>query len=164
MGSAFRPHLRQGPSTMRYSAWDCHRIPAIAYALCTAACGFRRQSDPVEAYAAAVEATSGPASVKVSDGYFVLHDGARLYYRTLGEGGDTVLVLHGGPGANLHGLFEDFRPLAVNRTLIFYDQRGGGRSGPIPDVNVLTASLHVSDLDEVRQQLALDKLVLVGHS
>jgi hypothetical protein len=45
------------------------------------------------------------------DGFFVLSDQARLYYRTLGTGP----VLHGGPGANMHGLYDNFSPLAAGR-------------------------------------------------
>jgi len=99
-----------------------------------------------------------------TDGFFVLADHARLYYRTLGSGRDTVLVLHGGPGADMHGLYENFAPLAVGRTLIFYDQRGGGQSTPAPSDSMLSADQHVADLEAIRRALRIDRLTIIGHS
>lgn len=53
--------------------------------------------------------------------------------------------------------------LAEHRELVFYDQRGGGRSrdaGPEP----VTWHTHVSDLAHVVRELALDPLTIVGYS
>ncbi|HEX7240512.1 MAG TPA: hypothetical protein VF263_09615, partial [Longimicrobiaceae bacterium] len=70
----------------------------------------------------------------VRDGYLAGADGVRLYYKVLGTGRDTVVVLHGGPGMSMGYLDRDLAPLAHNRTVILYDQRGGGRSQVVSDV------------------------------
>ncbi|TFG42543.1 MAG: peptidase, partial [Gemmatimonadales bacterium] len=59
----------------------------------------------------------------------VLRDvrGIALFERRVGSGPATV-VLHGGPGAHHDYLLPGFDALATGRTLIYYDQRGGGRS------------------------------------
>ena len=56
--------------------------------------------------------------------------GIQIFERRRGDGPPTV-VLHGGPGAQHDYLLPGFDRLARGRTLIYYDQRGGGRS-PVP--------------------------------
>src|SRR5437867_1823005 len=58
-------------------------------------------------------------------------NGVRLYTRRVGHG-PPVVVLHGGPGAHHDYLLPQYDHLAEGgRTLLYYDQRGGGRS-PVP--------------------------------
>lgn len=72
-------------------------------------------------------------------------------------------MVHGGPGAHHDYLLPQMLRLAEHRELVFYDQRGGGRSrdaGPEP----VTWHTHVSDLAHVVRELALDPLTIVGYS
>ena len=56
--------------------------------------------------------------------------GVEIFTRRVGEGPPAV-VLHGGPGAHHDYLLPGFDALAHRRELVYYDQRGGGRSpGP----------------------------------
>jgi proline iminopeptidase len=96
-------------------------------------------------------------------GYVTTPDGVRLFYRIAGRGPDTVVVLHGGPGLSMRYLVDDLAPLAPSRTLIFYDQRGGGASD-LPEPARLTAERMVADLETVRQHFGLARLTLLGHS
>jgi len=57
----------------------------------------------------------------------------------------------------------DLTPLALNRTLLFYDQRGGGGSGPVASIASVTADQHVRDLEALRQYFRLER-VIFGHS
>ena len=57
--------------------------------------------------------------------------GVSIFVRRIGSGPPTV-VLHGGPGAHHDYLLPGFDALAVGRELIYYDQRGGGRSSVPP--------------------------------
>ena len=102
--------------------------------------------------------------VPVRDGYLTGADGVRLYYKTLGNGPDTVVVLHGGPGLSMSYLAADLAPLAHGRTLVFYDQRGGGFSqiGFTPEQIALDR--HLADLEAVREHFGIRKMTLVGHS
>ena len=61
-------------------------------------------------------------------GYVTGAGGAQIYYEVAGSGDDTVVVVHGGPGAGINDSRPDLEPLAKSRAVIFYDQRGGGRS------------------------------------
>src|SRR5437588_7199716 len=69
----------------------------------------------------------------VHEGYVESHDGVRLFYRLVGTKPDTVIILHGGPGFTMEYLAKDLAPLAAHHTLIFYDQRGAGRSSLLSD-------------------------------
>ncbi|HEY3935463.1 MAG TPA: alpha/beta fold hydrolase [Gemmatimonadales bacterium] len=72
-------------------------------------------------------------------------------------------MLHGGPGAQHDYLLPGFDRLAGDRTLIYYDQRGGGRSRVPRDVPVGWRE-HVDDLDALRTLWNLQRLHLCGYS
>lgn len=91
-------------------------------------------------------------------------DDAQIYYRVLGQGKDTVVVLHGGPGAGMHSIMPSVKPLAEDYVLIFYDQRGGGRSALPADTTKLKPEYFVEDLEAVRSYFGLDKMKVITHS
>ena len=87
-----------------------------------------------------------------------------LYWVKYGPAGRSpMLVLHGGPGAHHDYLLPQMLELAKDREVIFYDQRGGGKSRN-DDREPVTAQTHVRDLEAVIAELALDPLSLVGYS
>jgi pimeloyl-ACP methyl ester carboxylesterase len=93
---------------------------------------------------------------------FVTSDGRKLTYRKLGSG--PVLVCHpGGPGfsssyfADLAGLWERF-------TLIMLNPRGSGGSDRPSDSRAYQIDDYVADLEQLRQHLRLESLLLLGHS
>jgi proline iminopeptidase len=99
------------------------------------------------------------------EGYVEAGGGVRLYYRLVGASGDTVVVLHGGPGLNMEYFAEDLTPLAKrNHTLLFYDQRGAGRSSLVTDSAGLDGQRFAEDLEAVRQHFGLEQVTLLGHS
>ena len=67
-----------------------------------------------------------------------------LYWCTYGAAGnERLLVLHGGPGAHHDYLLPQMLALgdaAGGRELLFYDQRGGGRSKDGPDREPIAGS------------------------
>ncbi|HMC55185.1 MAG TPA: alpha/beta hydrolase [Gemmatimonadaceae bacterium] len=97
------------------------------------------------------------------EGYLVTSDSVRLFYRVLGNARDTIVAIHGGPGVDLESLYGDFARLAARHTIIFYDQRGTGRSD-LPDTSRLTAERQISDLEAVRRHFGLDRMTLMAHS
>ena len=88
--------------------------------------------------------------------------GVSLFERRVGSGPPTV-VLHGGPGAHHDYLLPGFDALARGRELIYYDQRGGGRS-PVSRDTPVGWREHVADLEELRQQWGIERLTLAGYS
>ncbi len=98
------------------------------------------------------------------EGYVATPDGARLYYRIAGRGSDTLVAIHGGPGVDLESIAGDFAPLAAKHTVIFYDQRGAGRSTLPTDTTTLSAAQQIADLEAVRVHFGVDRLTLIAHS
>src|SRR5256712_12871004 len=88
--------------------------------------------------------------------------GVGLYPRRVGDG-PPVVALHGGPGAHHDYLLPQYDRLARGRTLLFYDQRGGGRS-PVPRETPVGWRDHVADLETLRERWAIDTLTLLGYS
>lgn len=87
-----------------------------------------------------------------------------LYWASYGrEGGERLLVLHGGPGASHDYLLPQMLALGQQRELLFYDQRGGGRSRT-DDAASVTWQNHVDDLDKVVREFSLEPLSIVGYS
>jgi proline iminopeptidase len=96
-------------------------------------------------------------------GELSVEHGARLYYRVVGRGADTAIVLHGGPGLSSRYLYDAFDPLATRHTIIYYDQRGRGHSDAVRDSTLLTAAQDVADLDSLRRFFKLSRVTLLGH-
>jgi proline iminopeptidase len=88
--------------------------------------------------------------------------GVRLFERRIGLGPETV-VLHGGPGAHHDYLRPGFDRLATGRTLVYYDQRGGGQSPVARDVPVGWRE-QVADLEALRLLWEKERLTLAGYS
>jgi proline iminopeptidase len=94
---------------------------------------------------------------------FVRNGSVRLYVRDVGEG-LPIVVLHGGPDFDHQYLVPEMDLLAEAFHLVFYDQRGRGRSfsgEPLDDVTIAT---EVDDLDRVRESFGFGSIALLGHS
>lgn len=94
-----------------------------------------------------------------------------LYWCAYGaERGERLLILHGGPGAHHDYLLPQMLRLASpkgveTRELIFYDQRGGGRSRSDKErEGEVTWQTQVRDLESVITELDVRPLTLVGYS
>ena len=140
---------------MRYSALFC-------LALGVAACDRSEPLAPVSMPRASEAAIS---AAPVQEGWLTGADGVRLRFQVVGSGPDTVVVLHGGPVLfSSSYLVKDFAPLVAGRTLIFFDQRGAGRSELPADTTLHTAGRIVADLEAVRQHFGIERMSLLGQS
>jgi proline iminopeptidase len=101
---------------------------------------------------------------KPTEGFITADDSIRLFYRVVGRGPDTLIAIHGGPGVDLESIYGDFAPLTEQHAVVFYDQRGAGRSTLPRDTTLLSAATQISDLDAVRRHFKIDRVVLVAHS
>ncbi len=89
--------------------------------------------------------------------------GIALFATWVGDGQPVVVALHGGPGAGHEYLRPQFDLLARGRTLLFYDQRGGGRSRAPREAD-LSWRAHVADLADVVEAHAALPATLIGFS
>lgn len=88
--------------------------------------------------------------------------GISLYELHVGTG-PLLPILHGGPGASHDYLRPGFDAIGAGRTLIYYDQRGGGQS-PVPREVPVGWREHVADLEALRIEWGLERIPLVGYS
>ena len=86
-----------------------------------------------------------------------------LYARDVGRG-RPFIVLHGGPDFDHGYLLPELDALADSYRLIYYDQRGRGRSAANVQPDDVTLASDLEDLDSVRRHFRLDRPVLLGHS
>lgn len=104
------------------------------------------------------------APAHAREGFVTVEDGVRLFYKIEGRGPETLVVVHGGPGFSLESVRADFGPLAAHRRVIYYDQRGNGRSTLIGDAGALALPRHIADLEALRRHFGLEKMALLGNS
>jgi pimeloyl-ACP methyl ester carboxylesterase len=89
--------------------------------------------------------------------------GASLFARVVGKG-TPVIVLHGGPNFDHRYLLPDLDRLSDFVRLIYYDQRGRGKSVENVRAEDVTLASALEDLDRVREHFRLESAVLLGHS
>ncbi len=99
-----------------------------------------------------------------AEGYIVTPDKVRIFYKIVGSGPETLVMVHGGPANSLESIRPDMEPLAKGRRVIYYDQRGNGRSDLVKDADELGYEKHVADLDALRKHFKLEKMSLFGNS
>ncbi|WP_433742349.1 alpha/beta fold hydrolase [Falsibacillus pallidus] len=85
-----------------------------------------------------------------------------IYVRRIGEG-KPILFLHGGPGGEHRFFLPHMTPLADQFELIFYDQRGCGKSTAASGAS-FTIMQEVEALEILRKELRIDQLNIVGES
>ncbi len=89
--------------------------------------------------------------------------GVNIYLREIGHGPSSI-VLHGGPDFDHSYLLPEMDRLADSYRLIYYDQRGRGRSAKGVQPEDVTLASEIADLDAVRKHFRLDSVILLGHS
>lgn len=93
---------------------------------------------------------------------FKTKDGRELAYERSGSG--PVLVVHpGGPGFSTTYL-GDMAGLGDRHTLVILSPRGTGESDRPADRSAYHLDDYVSDLDELREHLGLERMLLLGYS
>ncbi|MDB5044214.1 MAG: proline iminopeptidase, partial [Deinococcus sp.] len=97
-------------------------------------------------------------------------NGADLYFEVTGpEDAEAppIIYLHGGPGYNSYSFRALFGERLEHRRVIYLDQRGSGRSGPLEDTEQGDAALDldtlVADVEALRDHLDLGPIIPLGH-
>jgi len=104
--------------------------------------------------------------------YWELNTGSRIAYQKFpaedSRYKEPVIFLHGGPG----GAVVSFQPITDvisslsedGYDVYFYDQIGGGISGRIKNIRDYTLSRQIADLENIRQKIGREKMILIGES
>ena len=102
--------------------------------------------------------------MKIEGYHLEVSYGHKLYYETLGQPGNhPILFIHGGPG---YGFFQQdkrfFNP--QKHYVIFYDQRGCGKSLPYASIKENTTHTLLKDIDILLDHLKIEHVTLFGGS
>jgi len=88
----------------------------------------------------------------------------KIYYEEFGNpSGMPVLFLHGGPGAGFSFFHRKLFDIKKHR-VIFFDQRGSGRSLPPAELRDNNTSELVKDIEKLREFLNIDQWYIFGGS
>ena len=80
------------------------------------------------------------------------------------EGQLPLLCINGGLHFGHDGLWPALAPLSVNRQLIFFDQRGRGKSQQPPGPRTARIEHDAGDAPAIREALGIDRWNVLGHS
>lgn len=97
----------------------------------------------------------------MTDSGYIDSSGVSLYYEALGEG-QPLILLNGGPGFP-HEYLQATKVLASEARLVYFDQRGTGKSDKA-DPSQYTIAANIADVEAVRTGLGLGPCAVFGHS
>lgn len=86
-----------------------------------------------------------------------------LYTREVGQG-PPVILLHGGPDFDRNYMLPEMDRLADLFRLIYYDQRGRGRSARGVQPEEVSLESEIEDIERVREHFGLEQAAVLGHS
>jgi proline iminopeptidase len=116
--------------------------------------------------AAGAQAPPRPPVLADGEREVVIH-GVRHWVKVAGARHRTtpLVVVHGGPGGNVYNFERRPGPdLERFATVVYYEQRGSGRSAAPADSNAYSTAILVADLDALRDSLGAGRIVPVGFS
>jgi len=104
-------------------------------------------------------------------------DDIYIHHFDKGEG-EPIIMVHGGPGYPFTQPFPGLDPLTEKYRFVYFDQRGCGRSTrPFTRfengkkgkhiwqlMSTLGYKNHIKDMEAIRQNLGVEKMILLGHS
>lgn len=96
---------------------------------------------------------------------FVTVWGKKIWYEIYGaEHSDTLLYLHGGPGASCLDFENQARALSKKMKVVLFDQLGVLRSDAIAENESYGMEYQIEMVEEMRKLLGITKWSILGHS
>lgn len=89
----------------------------------------------------------------------------KIWYEIYGaEHNDTLLYLHGGPGASCLDFVDQARALSEKMKVVIFDQLGVLRSEAIAEDESYGMEYQIEMIEEMRKLLGIEKWSILGHS
>ncbi len=130
------------------------RFAALVLALAVLGCG----GAPSE------EASNSVVAEGLENGSFTAElNGFEIHYEVHGAG-PVLMTLPNSWGLSLAGLRALYRPLENDLTMVYFDPRGMGGSGPIAQESDMGMEAVREDFDALRGHLGLDRVNAIGWS
>jgi proline iminopeptidase len=113
---------------------------------------------------AASSAQTQEAAVAFEDGMLDVGDGHTVYWRAQGpKDAPVMLIVHGGPGGAMNLKWGEVLDASRWR-MVFFDQRGCGKSTPFGKLEHNGTNQLVGDMEKLRGALGIEKWALFGGS
>ena len=113
------------------------------------------------------ELTNGDAAEPApafEDGLLDVGDGHAMYWRAQGpKDAPVMLIVHGGPGGAMNLKWADVLDASKWR-MVFFDQRGCGKSTPFGKLEHNGTNDLIGDMEKLRVALGIEKWALFGGS
>ena len=90
-------------------------------------------------------------------------NGHRIHYEVRGSG-PVLMTVPNSWGLTLAGLRALYRPLEDHLTMVYFDPRGMGSSGPVAEESDMGLAAVREDFDALRRHLGLDRVNAIGWS
>lgn len=94
---------------------------------------------------------------------FIESGDAELFCKVGGKG-EPLIVLHGGPGMSHDYLLPYMKRLEKNNFVIFFDQRGCGKSTGEINAETINIATYLEDIEAIRKEFGFEKVSVLGHS
>lgn len=111
---------------------------------------------------------SGMPFMKLINGEYMIElNGIKHWVKIEGIENNTVplIIIHGGPGGNHYTFERTAGPLlSKTRTIVYYEQRGCGRTHKPTSDDDYTIELLIEDFKELKRWLGVEKVDLLGYS
>ncbi|MCK4578127.1 MAG: prolyl aminopeptidase [Candidatus Marinimicrobia bacterium] len=105
-----------------------------------------------------------PAIEPYNEEFLKVSDLHTIHYEECGNPeGQPVLFVHGGPGGGIEPVYRRYFDPRRYR-IILVDQRGSGKSTPHAELRENTTQNLVADMEQVREQIGVDKWLVFGGS
>src|SRR5688500_1808757 len=109
-------------------------------------------------------ADAAPAARQLANGSFTADlNGHSIHYEVRGKG-PVLMTLPNSWGLTLQALRAMYRPLERRLTMVYFDPRGMGGSGPARVETDRGLAAVREDFDALRRHLGLDKVNVIGWS
>src|ERR1700735_3399607 len=113
------------------------------------------------------EASGQPAANKApafDEGMLDVGDGHAVYWRAQGpKDAPVMLIVHGGPGGAMNLKWAEVLDASKWR-MVFFDQRGCGKSTPFGKLEHNGTNDLIGDMEKLRVTLGIEKWALFGGS
>ena len=91
--------------------------------------------------------------------------GKKIWYEIYGtEYNDTLLYLHGGPGASCLDFVNQAKALSEKMKVVIFDQLGVLRSEALAENESYSMEYQIEMIEEMRKILGIEKWSILGHS
>lgn len=105
-----------------------------------------------------------PPSDGLENGSFTMESGPRAIHYEVHGRGPVLMTVPNSWGLSLEGLRSMYRPLEEHVTMVYFDPRGMGESGPVREERDLGPDAVREDFHALQKHLGLEKVHVIGWS